>query len=1142
MLAMVRRNLRHFWRTNLAVLAGAAVAVAVLSGALLVGASVRGSLRALALARLGNAEQVIASPTFFTETLAQGLEATVTVEAACPIVLLDGFVTHPGTGRRAGGVTVYGVDARFWDFHGVGVPTADARLDDDGVLASVGLAAELGAVVGDDLLVRLEKPSDVPPGWLHGSREDVARTLRLTLRAIPEARELGDFSLRPGQGVSRVVFVSLARVQRDLQLVGRVNTILVGARAGERQISGTEDAEHAAARDTLAALQAAASLEDRGVRLRRLPEPGVLQVESATGIMSEPVVAAAEAAAVSVGMGSRPALTYLVNRVSLGSREASYALLAGLDLQSLPVPGVDGLAGAAESGVVLNTWLAEELEAAVGDSIQVEYFVWEDQGRLVTRSASLPVLGITPIEGVAADADLAPRYPGITEADSLAEWDPPFPVDLSRVGPRDEEYWERYRTTPKGFVSLASGQRLWASRYGRVTSVRVDPPDGADLDASTRAYETALRDALDPVRAGFQLLPVRGRALDASVGATDFGQYFTYFSFFIVVSALLLMVLFFRLGIEQRLREIGVLRALGFPTGTIRRVFLVEGVVLSGIGGAVGTVGAVAYAAVIMYGLRHWWFDAVGTTQLTLHLSGLALAVGGIGGVVAALGCIGVTLRSVATASPRSLIAGTQALESRSTGDPLTADGRGGGSQSRHPWRAGRGWCLGLGASAIAMAVAAGAGLVAPVAGFFVAGTLMLGAWLVGFHAWLSGRGPGLVRGTGFLAVGRFGLRNTAYRPWRSVLCIALIASAAFIIVAVDAFRREGAADVTDIRSGGGGFSLLAESTLPVLHDLDSAEGRESFGLVDAGPERPRLHGFRLRAGEDASCLNLYRPENPRVLGAPAPFVNAGRFAFGQTLAADEAERRNPWLLLERTFSDGAVPAIADATSLAYALHLSVGDDLVVSRGSERPVTLRFVAALTDSVFQSEVLVSDGNFLRLFPAEEGFRFFLIDVDPDSASAVTAELEERLSDVGFDVSAVADRIAGYHRVENTYLATFQALGGLGLLLGTFGLAAVLMRNVIERRRELALLRAVGYESRHLALMVLSENAFLLVGGLVAGTVSAAVAIAPAWLERGGGLATSVLGLLLAVSVTGMVASVVATRVALRAPLILTLRGE
>ena len=132
---------------------------------------------------------------------------------------------------------------------------------------------------------------------------------------------------------------------------------------------------------------------------------------------------------------------------------------------------------------------------------------------------------------------------------------------------------------------------------------------------------------------------------------------------------------------------------------------------------------------------------------------------------------------------------------------------------------------------------------------------------------------------------------------------------------------------------------------------------------------------------------------------------------------------------------------------------------------------------------------------------------------------------------------------FHRVENTYLATFQTLGGLGLILGTVGLGAVLLRNVLERRRELALMRAVGYNARHLSLMVLAENALLLFAGLAAGTGCAIVAIAPAWLERGGGVPLLSLGaLLVAVIVTGFGASLAATIAAVRSPLLGALRAE
>jgi ABC-type antimicrobial peptide transport system permease subunit len=187
--------------------------------------------------------------------------------------------------------------------------------------------------------------------------------------------------------------------------------------------------------------------------------------------------------------------------------------------------------------------------------------------------------------------------------------------------------------------------------------------------------------------------------------------------------------------------------------------------------------------------------------------------------------------------------------------------------------------------------------------------------------------------------------------------------------------------------------------------------------------------------------------------------------------------------------------------------------------------------------------MSDKNFVRLFPDEQGYRFFLIDTPANKTSTVASTLEDHLSDFGFDVQSTADRLANFHRVENTYLSTFQLLGGLGLVLGTLGMAAVLLRNVFERRRELALLRAVGYNSSHFTVMVVSENLLMLCCGLAIGFVCALLAIAPVFFERGGRWPNVSLGLLLlAVLVSGAIASFVATLAALRSPLLPALRAE
>ena len=251
-----------------------------------------------------------------------------------------------------------------------------------------------------------------------------------------------------------------------------------------------------------------------------------------------------------------------------------------------------------------------------------------------------------------------PEYPGISGSESLANWDPPFPVDLKRVRRQDEDYWKQYRTTPKAFIPLAVGQTLWQTRFGKLTSIRFLPRDGLAVDLALSGYRQKLRAALSSNAMGFSVIPVRSQGLAASRGATDFGEYFLYFSFFLVISALLLTVLFFKLGVEQRLREIGVLQAVGFPAAKIRRLFLAEGMILALIGSVIGLAGALGYGHLMMMGLRTWWVDAVGTTMLRLHVSPLSLLLGAAGGVFASLICVVWTLRQVGRASTRNLLSG----------------------------------------------------------------------------------------------------------------------------------------------------------------------------------------------------------------------------------------------------------------------------------------------------------------------------------------------------------------------------------------------------------------------------------------------------------------------------------------------------
>ncbi|NOT62101.1 MAG: FtsX-like permease family protein [Acidobacteria bacterium] len=1107
--SFIQQNLKHYWRTNLAVILGVATAVAVLAGALLVGASVRGSLRELALQRLGKTDLVIAGNNFFREALATDLqqhpEFAANFASAAPLIALPAIVTHGDSNARAGNVMLYGVSDQFWQFHGV----ARVSGNEDDALVSAALARELSAKSDDTLVIRIEKPSAIPLESLHGRKDEAGTTLRLSLREVLPAEQMGEFALRPQQGAVRAVFVSLKKLQKSIGQEGRANTLLVAAKAGRaNSVAPLEEV-----------LRQQFQLADLGLKLRALPEQAVQILESDSALLNDATVTKAKQTAEAMKLPTAQVLTYLANDISTATRTVPYSLVTALDDVGLSKILRPNQALPKENEIILNDWAARDLNAQVGTTIKLSYFLWQESGQLSSQTSAFKLSAIVPSSGAALDRNYAPDYPGITDTNSLADWDPPFPIELGRVRPIDEDYWKQYRTTPKAFIRLADGQKLWASRYGKVTSLRLFTDDRP-------SWERQLRANLTPSEAGLSVLSVKSEQAQAARGATDFGEYFSYFSFFLVISALLLTGLFFKLGVEQRLREIGLLQALGFTPAQVRSLFLREGLLLAVIGSLLGVAGALLYGALIMWGLRTWWVGAVGTTLLRLHVAPSALLIGLVAGIITALAVVWLTLRSLRNTAPRNLLLGSLDLT------PTAA--------TRVRSSAFRRWlALAFGFAGLTLLALATFKTIGAAGGFFGAGFCLLIAALFGWSAWLRQPRTKAVQTGGWQGVTQLGFRNATVRAGRSVLCIALIASASFIIVAVDAFRRDGHADANDKKSGTGGFALYAESLLPLVRDPNSAQGRDELNLTGDEFKDIKLTRFRLRPGDDASCLNLYAPRNPRLLGVPQDFVQQGRFTFASSLAQTPEEKANPWLLLNAQALE--IPVIGDANSLTYVLHKAVGDVIELDGESGAPLRLRIVAALQDSLLQGELLMADSQFTRLFPSIQGQRVFLIEAT--QPEAVSTLLEDRLSDYGFDAESTATRLAGFHQVENTYLSTFQALGALGLLLGTVGLAAVLLRNVLERRRELALLRATGYRPQHLSWLILAENLLLLGCGLLTGIVCALIAIAPAMVGRGGRVSVASLSLLLiAVLLTGLIASWVAVRAAVKAPLLASLRAE
>ncbi len=1129
----MRRSLIHYWRIHLAVLLGAAVATAVLTGALLVGDSVRGSLRDLTLERLGRIDYAWLSERFVRETLADDLsrdaDFQVDFETAAPAILLNGSATHAKSHARAARINIHGIDHRFaFLFNDAGDSLQIHLKKKSGqifpsLVINASLQQELNAQIGDQVLLNFEQPSDIHRESVLGDKRsiEVVRTLRLTVTKILPDRGLGRFGLLTQQTFPQNAFVALSILQEALEEEHKTNAVFIAQRTNSES-AANEHALRQALRRTL-------NLEDTGLTLAQTG--GQLALTSPQLLIAPALQAAIDASLAEMRAPNFHLYTYLANSLTANGNLLPYSTITALP--SLPEEFgafrlIDGSSAPplADDEIFLNSWAAEDLQASSGDTVAVSYYVVGPGEQLMTRTTPFRVKGVIQIEGLAANRDLTPEFPGIHEVDNMQAWDPPFPIDLKLIRPKDEAYWDEYRATPKAFIALATGQRLWQSRFGKLTAIRLTAAPGTDLQTTQNQLEKNLLKRIQPEQAGFAVQAVKAQGLAGSAGATDFSGLFIGFSMFLIVSATLLVGMLFRLGIEQRANELGLLRAVGFPQKSVTRRALQEAGVVAGLGCLLGLGGAIAYAELLITGLRTWWVEAIGTAFLQLHINAVSLILGYILALAIIALTIWLTLRQLRKTPAPALLHGVTTMEETKPGRfvPILA------------WSA-------LGSAIVLLIFALLQGATQSPVLFFVCGALLLIAGLTGISSWLRQQDQRHRRILPITRLLEMGMRNTVRRPGRSMLSIALVACACFVIVAVGASRREFGDEVLLKNSGGGGFALVAESAVPLHQDLNAASGRSELGMAEEDSALTHLTqaiAMRLLPGEDASCLNLYRPQKPRILGVPAALIERGGFAFQETLDGAAA---NPWHLLEMETEPGVIPAIGDYNSARWILHLGLGQDFAMKNEFGEEIKLRFVALLQSSIFQSEILISEENFVKHFPGQSGYSYFLLEAPLTQAQTLAQSLERDLSDYGFDATLTSEKLAGFQVIENTYLSVFQTLGGLGLLLGTLGLGIILLRNVIERRGELATLRAFGFREATLRQMLLFENGFLIFSGLVLGSLSALLAIAPHLAASGAQVPWLSLALtLLAVFASGIFASLVAVHFSARIPLLPALKAE
>ncbi|MFK7776530.1 MAG: hypothetical protein QM501_00230, partial [Gimesia sp.] len=349
----VINSLKHYWRTNLAVLFGVIAATAVIAGALIVGDSVRASLQQMTFDRLGKIDFVVSGHRFFREHLttdiANSPDLPDEIKNIAPALVLKGSLTRQQTDQhlRVGQVNTFGINERLWlmlEHNGIELPTGDEAI------LNAQVAQQLQAKVGDEITLWIELPSAIPRDSLLGEKEEQSVEITLTVKSIlGELSNAGRLALMPDQQLPLDLFLSLNTLQKALDLdeikasrrdpksrPARINSIFFATdnNAAATSFSAIETAE-----DLESILKSSLTLADMNLKIAPNEPFKYLSLESDQMILGPQIEQAGFAAAESLNLTTSPVMVYIANEIShtppkqpkSKSLFSMYSIVAGVD-------------------------------------------------------------------------------------------------------------------------------------------------------------------------------------------------------------------------------------------------------------------------------------------------------------------------------------------------------------------------------------------------------------------------------------------------------------------------------------------------------------------------------------------------------------------------------------------------------------------------------------------------------------------------------------------------------------------------------------------------------------------------------------------------------------------------------------------
>lgn len=1083
-LHIIKRSLLYDLKSVVYLLLITVLLTSVVTGSLMTGKSVRRSLKQTSAEKLGNTGIVISSGLRFTNPSLPARLTSRTGVATVGLTEIEGFCQSFSTGRSTKAVKIFAIDEQFFSFHG----NETVKVNAGEVAVNESLADYLDIQNGDEIILRFNPITDIPSDAPFTPGKNSSESLVMKVGKILDKNETANFSLNITQIIPFNIFINRSDLRDSEGNIPDINRILF---RNQKEVN---------VKDIYNNLKDELKPEDIGLKIRFVPSAGMYEAVSdrifIDQVLYEEILG--------TSLKSFPVITYLANSIEHGRRSTPYSFISAID------PGLDSSVPAGNR-ILINNWLAEDLGAKENDTLSLAWYSPDPLKRLVEVRSDFIVSELKEMKGIFGDSLLMPEFPGIAGSKSCTDWDAGVEIKLDLIRKKDEEYWNKFRGTPKAFISYTRGNELWSSNFGPVTAIRFSP------DLSEKEIIKTLAGAFDPDKSGFSISDLPRDSANAADEGVDFSTLFLSLGFFIILSALILLILLVSSYFESKKNHLKTLFSIGFPDRKIEKLLLLEAGIVGISGTFIGTLTGALFNVLLIKALNTVWKGAVQTSSLVPGLDGAAMITGFVITVIV----IFLVLKIKITGFLRKL------------NQPVTGE-------TRKP---------SVKKNVNILIISAALTIISFILTFifetyrtplfFMTGLLLFSFMIIvlrlnyvfDFHK----------TETGFRKLEKISRSFYSFHPSHAITPVIFIAAGLFAVIITGVNRMNITGNMLKPSGGTGGFLLWGETSLPVLKDLNSQPGRNEYGLNSEDLKEMSIIQAKRTSGNDASCLNLNHVTSPPVIGIdPEEFVKRGSFSFASTIK--NFRKENPWKAIDNEPSNHTIYGIADQTVLQYGLKIKTGDTLKIRSESGQILNIVISSGLKSSVFQGFVIIGKNNFTRYFPSVSGNQVFLVSGNRESIGIYEETLNERLSEFGADFRPASERLASFFIVTNTYLSVFTILGGIGMILGVVGLGFVVTRNFHQRKSDFGLLLATGFSLVRIRQLVFKENATILIAGIITGIIPAIVATFPTVKTNEAIPWVTMATMILLILITGFTALWVSVRNINRESLIATIRKE